>query len=61
MRLAPSTFAIFDTFADETGRQAHLAGKVAEALKAQASDLLARPPLIEKVDILAVKLPGALK
>jgi quinol monooxygenase YgiN len=57
LRIGPSTFGIFDTFADEAGRQAHLSGKVAEALMAKASELLAKPPVIEKVDVLAVKLP----
>src|ERR1700740_2667985 len=57
IRLGPSTFAIFDAFPDEAGRQAHLAGKVAAALMAKASELLARPPLIEKVEVLAAKLP----
>jgi len=59
IRLGPTTFGIFDTFADEAGRQAHLSGKVAEALMAKASELLAQPPTIEKVDVLAVKLPGS--
>ena len=58
IRMGPSTFAIFDAFPDESGRQAHLAGPIAAALMAQASDLLAEPPAIEKVDVLAAKLPG---
>ncbi|MEO6194181.1 MAG: antibiotic biosynthesis monooxygenase, partial [Thermoanaerobaculia bacterium] len=49
---------IFDAFPDEAGRQAHLAGKVAAALMAKAPDLFAQPPSIEKVDILAAKLPS---
>ncbi|HZR46725.1 MAG TPA: hypothetical protein VFA47_08485 [Candidatus Manganitrophaceae bacterium] len=57
IRLGPSAFGIFDTFPDEGGRQAHLSGRVAAALMAKASDLLAKPPVIEKVDILAAKLP----
>jgi len=57
IRLGPSTFGIFDAFPDEQGRQAHLSGKVAAALMAQAPELLARPPEIEKVDVLAAKLP----
>ena len=57
LRLGPSTFGIFDAFANEKGRQAHLDGRVAAALKAQAADLFAKPPVIEKVDVLAVKLP----
>jgi quinol monooxygenase YgiN len=57
IRLGPSTFGIFDAFPDEAGRQAHLSGKVAAALMAKASELLAHPPVIEKADVLAVKLP----
>ncbi len=58
IRLGPTTFGIFDAFPDEAGRQAHLSGKVAAALMAKASELLAQPPLIEKVDVLAAKLPA---
>jgi quinol monooxygenase YgiN len=58
IRLGPSTFGIFDAFPDEAGRQAHLAGKVAAALMAKAAELFTKPPSIEKVDILAAKLPG---
>ncbi len=58
IRLGPSTFGIFDAFPDESGRQAHLAGRVAAALMQKAPDMLANPPVIEKVDVLAAKLPG---
>jgi len=58
IRMGPSTFGIFDAFPDDAGRQAHLAGRVAAALMAKASDLLARPPAIEKVDLIAAKLPA---
>jgi quinol monooxygenase YgiN len=58
LRLAPSRFAIFDTFPDEAGRDAHLAGQVAAALMEQAPELLAAAPRIEKLDVLADKLPG---
>lgn len=58
IKLGPSTFGIFDTFPDDTGRQAHLAGRVAAALMAQAPELLVIPPVIEKVEILAAKLSG---
>jgi quinol monooxygenase YgiN len=58
IRMNPSTFAIFDAFPDEAGRTAHLSGRVAQALMAKAPDLLAKPPSIEKVDVLAAKLPG---
>lgn len=57
LRLGPSSFGIFDAFPDDDGRQAHLSGKVAEALMASADDLLASPPSIEPVDVLADKLP----
>ena len=57
IKLGPSTFGIFDAFPDEAGRQAHLAGRVAAALMAKAPDLLTQPPTIEKVDVLAAKLP----
>jgi len=58
LRLGPSTFGIFDAFPDEAGRQAHLNGRVAEALMAKAADLFAKPPVIQKVDVLAAKLPA---
>jgi quinol monooxygenase YgiN len=57
LRLGPSTFGIFDAFPDETGRQAHLSGQVAAALMARSSELFSIPPVIEKVDVLASKLP----
>src|SRR5260221_12916030 len=53
----PSSFAIFDTFDDEAGREAHLNGKVAAALMAKAGELLAKPPAIHKIGILADELP----
>jgi len=58
IRLGPSTFGIFDAFPDEAGRQAHLTGKVAAALMAKADELFSKPPAIEKVEVLAAKLPG---
>ncbi len=58
LRLGPSTFAIFDAFPDEAGREAHLAGKVAAALLARAGELLSEPPSIEKAQVLASKLSG---
>src|SRR3954453_20424381 len=57
LRLGPSTFGIFDAFPDEGGRNAHLGGPIAAALMAKAPELLATPPTIEKVDVLAAKLP----
>src|ERR1700686_3290587 len=49
IQLGPSTFGIFDAFPNEAARQAHLSGRVAAALMAQASDLFSQPPAIEKV------------
>jgi quinol monooxygenase YgiN len=57
IRIGPTTFAIYDAFPDDKGRDAHLSGKVAAALMAKAPELLAKPPSIEKVDVLAAKLP----
>jgi quinol monooxygenase YgiN len=57
LRTSESSFAIVDVFPDETGRQAHLDGAVAAALIEAAGELLAAPPEIEPVDVLAAKLP----
>jgi quinol monooxygenase YgiN len=57
LRLGPSTFGIFDAFSDESGRQAHLTGRIAQALMANAPQLLAQAPSIEKLDVLGAKLP----
>jgi len=56
LRLGPSTFAVFDSFHDESGRQAHLNGPIAKALMAHAPNLLAAPPSIEKTEVLGAKL-----
>jgi quinol monooxygenase YgiN len=58
VRLGNSQFAIFDVFPDDAGRQAHLSGRVAEALMAQADELLDRPPEIQETDVIASKLPA---
>ena len=55
IKIDSSTFGIFDTFPHEDGRQAHLTGKIANALMTNASELLAEEPTIEKVEILASK------
>jgi quinol monooxygenase YgiN len=57
IQLGPTTFGIFDAFADDAGRDAHLSGKVAKALMEKAPELLAQPPKIEKADVLADTLP----
>ncbi len=55
LQIGPSTFGIFDTFETEDGRTAHLQGEIAKALMANAAELLAKDPVIEFVDLLAVK------
>ena len=57
LKLGPSTFAVFDAFRDETGRQNHLNGPIAQALMASAPELLSTPPVIERMDVLGAKLP----
>jgi quinol monooxygenase YgiN len=55
VKMGPGKYGIFDTFADENGRNAHLNGEIAKALFAKAKELLAQPPKIDKPEILAVK------
>jgi quinol monooxygenase YgiN len=57
IRFGGSEYGIFDVFPDDAGRDAHLSGAVAQALMANAETLLAEPPRIQKLDVLAYKLP----
>ena len=57
LRMGPTTFGVFDSFKDEEGRQNHLNGPIRKALMAQASTLLATPPVIEHIEVLGAKLP----
>jgi quinol monooxygenase YgiN len=57
-RLDKQTFAIFDAFEDEAGREAHLNGPIAAALMSRAGELLSGPPQIRRADILADKVPA---
>jgi len=50
---------VFDAFHDETGRQAHLNGRIAQALMAKAPELFSVPPSIEKIEVLGLKNDGA--
>src|SRR5262245_28712190 len=52
LRVNETTFAVFDSFADESGRQAHLNGPIAQALMANAPALLAAPPVIQPIEVL---------
>jgi quinol monooxygenase YgiN len=55
IKIDDSTFGVFDTFADDGGRDAHLNGKIAGALMEHAAELLSEAPDIRKIDILAAK------
>ncbi len=55
LKINANTFGIFDTFETEDGRKEHLQGKIAAALMANAATLLAKDPVIEFVDLIAVK------
>jgi quinol monooxygenase YgiN len=57
IKMGPRTFGIFDVFANERGREAHLHGKVAEQLMAKAPQLFVNTPEIQRMEILADKLP----
>lgn len=59
IRFGRSEYGIFDVFPDDAGRDAHLSGPIAKALMAKADELLTEPPRIQKLDILAYKLPEA--
>jgi len=55
LKFSDSVFGVFDAFADEAGRQAHLTGAIAQALMAKADELFIRPPVIERIDVLGLK------
>ena len=58
VRFDTHTFAVFDAFVDETGRQAHLTGRIAEALHAHSEELFASSPVTRSASVLADKLPA---
>lgn len=58
LRFGPTTFGVFDAFADENGRQTHLHGPIAQALMAKAPELFARAPVIEPIEVLGSKQPA---
>jgi quinol monooxygenase YgiN len=58
IRMGPSSFLIFDAFETEAGRHAHLSGKVAAAVMGKSAELFASPPDIDRIDLIAAKLPG---
>lgn len=54
-----SSYGIFDVFPDEAGRDAHLNGAVAKMLMGEVGVLFEKPPVIQRLDVLASKLPAA--
>jgi quinol monooxygenase YgiN len=56
VKMSNGSYGIFDTFADEDARNAHLNGEIAKALFAKAEDLFAKPPEIDRPQILAAKV-----
>ncbi len=56
LKFSESEYGVFDAFADDTGRKAHLGGEIARALMGRASELFSEPPKIEQVDLLAAKV-----
>src|ERR1700730_9915854 len=61
VKLGGAKFGIFDTFADEKGREAHLNGEIAKALFGKAQELFVKEPEVHKIEILAAKAPGGAK
>jgi quinol monooxygenase YgiN len=61
VKLGGAKFGIFDTFADEKGREAHLNGEIAKALFGKAKELLVKEPQVHKIEVLAAKAPGGAK
>jgi hypothetical protein len=59
IRFGGSEYGIFDVFPGDAGRDAHLGGPVAASLVRSAGDLLDQPPAIDKLDVLAEKIPAA--
>ena len=59
VKFGPRDFAIFDTFGGEKDRLAHLAGRVGQALVANAPNLLSTAPKIEHAELLASKEAAA--
>ena len=58
IKLGGPKFGIFDTFADESGRESHLNGEIAKALFGKAKEFFAKDPEVHKLDVLAAKVPG---
>jgi quinol monooxygenase YgiN len=57
LRFGRGEYGIFDVFPDEAGRDAHLAGSVAASLMARSAELFVKAPRIERIEVLASKVP----
>jgi len=57
IKIDERTYGIFDVFDDDAGRQVHLDGPIASALMAKADELLAEPPSLMMLDVIAAKMP----
>jgi len=55
LKLESGVYGVFDTFADENGRQKHLTGPMAKALMESAPELFVEPPSIERIELLGAK------
>ena len=55
VKMGPANFGIFDTFANDAGRDAHLNGEIAKALMAKAPELVEKEPKIHKIEVIASK------
>jgi len=54
-KISDTSYGIFDTFATDDARTAHINGQIPAALAEVSADLLARAPDIQPVSLLAVK------
>ncbi|BBG03855.1 MULTISPECIES: LLM class flavin-dependent oxidoreductase [Pseudonocardia] len=54
-RVDDDTFGIYDTFPGQQDREAHIHGEIVKSLRVRQQELLAEPPKIRQVDLLAVK------
>ena len=54
-KIDDTSYGIFDTFAAEDARTAHINGPIPVALAKVSADLLASEPSIQTVDLVAVK------
>ncbi|HET7736326.1 MAG TPA: antibiotic biosynthesis monooxygenase [Nocardioidaceae bacterium] len=57
IQFGPSTFGVYDVFPGDEARDAHLTGGVGQALGPNTGVLFSEPQ-IEKIDILADKVPA---